>query len=266
MSNDINPYAPPSASSADPAFPPPNFAAAPPQFSPFSDPSVPATVTSILMGLTVLANLAIVAILGVTISLLQKMADGHQPTQAEIDADTLRIGAGQVALIAARLMAVGAFLVWTYRVAANLPALRAPRQETSPGWAVGFYFIPIMNLFKPFQAIVEVWKGSDPARYTKDALSEQGTTLLGFWWAAHILAIIGQRIATVTGNNPTPSPQELITQNILALAIILLLEVPRDVMSILIVRRLSQNQLTRHALVEESEARGTSTFGPVFPH
>ena len=30
------------------------------------------------------------------------------------------------------------------------------------GWAIGPWFVPILNLFRPWQIAVETWEGSDP--------------------------------------------------------------------------------------------------------
>ncbi len=49
--------------------------------------------------------------------------------------------------------------MWIYRAHANLRD-RGIEMETSPGWAVGWFFVPIMNLFKPFQAMRELWSES----------------------------------------------------------------------------------------------------------
>src|SRR5207245_1107765 len=54
------------------------------------------------------------------------------------------------------------FLIWLYRSYANLQALWTEGHTYAPGWAVGYYFIPILNLFRPCQVMQETWKGSDP--------------------------------------------------------------------------------------------------------
>src|SRR5688572_6359973 len=51
--------------------------------------------------------------------------------------------------------------MWVYRTYRNLPALGAEGLNYSPGWAVGYYFIPVLNLFRPFQVMRETWRASD---------------------------------------------------------------------------------------------------------
>ncbi len=55
----------------------------------------------------------------------------------------------------------------------------------SPGWSVGYYFIPILHLFRPYQAMKETWKISkNPA----DWQSQAGSALLRWWWALWLIA------------------------------------------------------------------------------
>ena len=75
------------------------------------------------------------------------------------------------------LIAAGvAFLMWTYRASQNLVAMGVQLRYSS-GWAVGCWFIPIISLFRPYQAMKEIWKRSHPNRYDPDAL------LVDVWWA-----------------------------------------------------------------------------------
>ena len=50
-----------------------------------------------------------------------------------------------------------------YRSMRNLHSIGSPEVKISPGWSVGFYFIPIMNLFKPAIAMSEIYHGSHQA-------------------------------------------------------------------------------------------------------
>jgi hypothetical protein len=55
------------------------------------------------------------------------------------------------------------FLVWLYYASSNLPAFGyAPTEiKYSPGWAIGSFFVPFVNLVVPFLAINELWQKSD---------------------------------------------------------------------------------------------------------
>lgn len=51
--------------------------------------------------------------------------------------------------------------MWIYRAAWNARCLAGARQLTiTPGWSVGWYFVPFANLFKPYQAMKGIWRAS----------------------------------------------------------------------------------------------------------
>lgn len=95
------------------------------------------------------------------------------------------------------------FLMWEYRAHSNLRALKAENVEFTPGWAVGWWFIPILNLFKPFQVMREIWCESDPESVPEDGersfLSSSLHSAPGFmtlWWAFWLLSNFLSNIAS----------------------------------------------------------------------
>jgi len=103
-----------------------------------------------------------------------------------------------LATIAVYIATVIVFLMWLHRVAKNVAAFGEPLQH-SPGWAVGSFFVPIMNLFVPYQAVRDVWKKSDP-----DAIDSRFYTVAepgffaawwGFWIASNITSNIYFRLS-----------------------------------------------------------------------
>ena len=73
-------------------------------------------------------------------------------------------------------------LFWLHGAAGNAKIIR-PSFEFTPGWAVGWYFVPIANLFKPYEVLREIWiagKGMVNGAYLK------GTPRLAVWWLCNI--------------------------------------------------------------------------------
>lgn len=63
----------------------------------------------------------------------------------------------------------------------------------SPGWAVGYWFIPLMNLYRPFQVIQAWFKACAEQTGGKPAAGEQ---LLNAWWGMFLLSnIVGWIVA-----------------------------------------------------------------------
>ena len=80
------------------------------------------------------------------------------------------------------------FCRWLYRAAANARALGAQGMEVKPGWAVGGFFIPILNLFLPYQAVKEIWLHG---AYQRD----HSHSLVTKWWAAWLIGTITNRFS-----------------------------------------------------------------------
>ncbi len=82
-------------------------------------------------------------------------------------------------------------LVWIYRAYSNLPALGARDLKFTPEWAVGWWFMPFLHFFRPYQVMHELWHASDPG--TSDEAAKQvgaPATLLGWWWAFFVGSLI----------------------------------------------------------------------------
>jgi hypothetical protein len=77
-----------------------------------------------------------------------------------------------------------AILRWIYVASANARSLGAQKMRFSPGASVWWFFVPIMSLWKPFQAMKEIWKAShDPADWQH---ADTGS-ILGIWWGVWLL-------------------------------------------------------------------------------
>lgn len=84
------------------------------------------------------------------------------------------------------------FGMWIYRAAANVDAASVPGFRYTPGWAVGWHFVPIANLFKPFSAMRQIWNASH-GNETGDI--DRGNGFLTLWWACWIITSIIANIA-----------------------------------------------------------------------
>lgn len=81
------------------------------------------------------------------------------------------------------------FFWWIYRTNKNLRALSSSWMEFSPGWSVGWFFIPIANFFKPYQVMKEIWNVSHGNEATDHGI-------VGWWWALWLISIYAGRLAS----------------------------------------------------------------------
>ncbi len=55
-----------------------------------------------------------------------------------------------------------AFIAWIHRCRVNVRAFGCRRFRYPRIWAIIGFFVPILNFFRPYQVVSEVWRASDP--------------------------------------------------------------------------------------------------------
>ena len=76
-----------------------------------------------------------------------------------------------------------AFLMWLHRSSTNLTSFGHWRsQGYSPAWSVGSFFVPIVNLFVPYQATKYVWQKSRPANAQSFSFATSPPGFFPAWW------------------------------------------------------------------------------------
>lgn len=86
------------------------------------------------------------------------------------------------------LATVVVFLMWLYRAYGNLPVFGNPVSSLSysPGWAVGSFFVPFVNLVVPYRAVRELWQKSE--RFGITLSSQSPPAFFPLWWGFWIVA------------------------------------------------------------------------------
>lgn len=86
------------------------------------------------------------------------------------------------------------FGIWIVRANKNARALGAKNLSASPGWALGYFFVPILNLWKPFKAMNELWHASHDPRNGKMAFKEKSQVVLR-WWGVYFIWFLPWQLA-----------------------------------------------------------------------
>jgi hypothetical protein len=206
------------------------------RFYTFRDPAPLARTVVIWLyvhiGVTILYGLTSAAAL-----VAQPAADG---------AESVLLGLSAIPLGIAALVVAFLILKWIYRVSRN--AHSAARGLTiSPPWAVGWFFVPIAFLWKPFQGVREAWQAST----TSEAWQKVPVpSILRWWWGLFLVSnFLGQlsfRLSTMGG--PATSGAASATD-----VISTFVDVPLDLVFIAIV-----NELTRKQIVDLTFGEGAA--------
>ncbi|MET4105251.1 hypothetical protein ABIB60_000579 [Hymenobacter sp. UYP22] len=86
-----------------------------------------------------------------------------------------------IAQIPLRILSIVFFLQWFRRAYYNLRYLSG-RPDHTDGWAVGAWFVPFLNLFRPYSIMKEIWYGTNSA-----AGRGRQHGLLQWWWIAYLV-------------------------------------------------------------------------------
>ncbi|MEA1964704.1 MAG: DUF4328 domain-containing protein [Candidatus Aerophobetes bacterium] len=158
--------------------------------------SVPKFVSSKSKAKLVIFFLAIAIVLGIIalfsnfmqIDLLTRMIEGNNFTLEETYTNDIRQQTIRILQLIIYFVTGIFFLIWFYQAHRNLQALGSKNLKYTSGWAIGGFFIPFLNLVRPFQVMKEVWKESDP-NITYSIISTNSTwkdsrssSLVGWWW------------------------------------------------------------------------------------
>jgi len=172
---------------------------------------------TILLGFMLLMNVLNAGLNIIELFMAAQYPDMVSASLINEDADFTEMPGGTLQL-AIGLLAVGiggftflgfiativVFLIWMRRSYWNILALGNRRLEYSPAWAVGCWFVPFVNLARPFSIIKEIWRKSDPETLELENAPlaqtvEQSSIvapMFGLWWGLWIISNVASNFST----------------------------------------------------------------------
>jgi Domain of unknown function (DUF4328) len=98
------------------------------------------------------------------------------------------------------LVCAVAFSMWMHRAYKALVAARLPGLRFTPAWAAGGFFVPILNLLRPFQVMREIdqaaaWLSGDSGEAREWRAAPRSRRVV-VWWALWIATGVVGNIAT----------------------------------------------------------------------
>jgi hypothetical protein len=99
------------------------------------------------------------------------------------------------ALVIVAIVNIILWCMWLHRAARNVNEAGIERFEFTPGWAVGWHFIPFANLVQPFKVMRQIWNASAADANDLDSSAPNVNLWWGTWLASGILGNASTRIA-----------------------------------------------------------------------
>jgi len=144
-------------------------------------------------------------------------------------------------------------LVWIRRANMEVRRLGAAGMQFTPGWSIGWYFIPFANLWKPYQAMREIWQASADPKYWQH---ETVSALLPWWWLLWVVSsFIGN--ATFRLSLRAETLEQLLTSNTVML-VSDAIDIPLCIVFLVVVSRIDAMQSAAAEAPTNPQAMGQS--------
>lgn len=154
------------------------------------------------------ASLAAIVSDALEIELLRIIGSGQYVPEAVLYANDNRQMAIYTVYTLAALAAAILLFTWLHKAYANLHQSGTSDLRFTPGWAIGWFFIPLANLFKPYQAVSDLWKASrwgPSSSWVASWRDLPGSPVVPLWWGLWLVAILMGYVAMVM----TPAGAEI---------------------------------------------------------
>ncbi|MGH2684528.1 MAG: DUF4328 domain-containing protein [Actinomycetota bacterium] len=134
----------------------------------------------------------------VTIPLQLDRADAFETYLATGDPSDLETSDDLFAALALPSAAIGLativmFLRWFSRAYRNLPAIGIRRLRFTPGWAIGSWFVPFLNLWRPKSITNDLWRTGDPelpSGVTTEWRGRPVGAVVHWWWGIYVASFV----------------------------------------------------------------------------
>lgn len=241
LNNPYNPYAPPSEDEVFQA----------PADEVYKSSEGIAVALRVMLGVNVALLLISIGVLSMQVDLLQRAARSTI-SMAEADANDQRVLLATSLSLLALIVAGILWCVWQNRTNKNIQALGAGPLQFGPN-AWGWFFCPVVNLWRPVAVISELWTAASDTSIQDDEPTPPNW-LLGGWWLPWLLGgILNQIAASMAtdindiGSLVTSSQMEMVSD---------VMSMISGVFAILLVTKLQKRVRARAARPSRAQMKG----------
>lgn len=213
---------------------------------------------SYLLYLYLLATLLVLISSVLDYRLLTDLQHGVYLAAESVDSDVqssqLRLIGALLFSLATAVVAGTGVLLWTYRAVYNAHQLGSKGMQFSPGWAVASYFIPGLNLWKPFQVMKELWQTSLSTASGWSRIRVPG--LMRLWWGLWLVVLSLGRVTELLTNRV----EQLLALRELAVlyGINALLSLPLTLLLLYLIRTIQRRQQAQHQAQQQTKPDDSS--------
>ena len=129
--------------------------------------------------------------------LLKSVAEGYSITPEVANSNDFRQSIIAILFAILYLFSVVFFIQWFRRAYFN-QEIKFKSMASTNGWVSGAWFVPIMNLFKPFQLMQEIYENAENYLLDKKLIDEKKSrkSIIGWWWGLWIGTGVLSRISS----------------------------------------------------------------------
>jgi Domain of unknown function (DUF4328) len=136
------------------------------------------------------AYLAAVASSLMELNLLDRFESGALVSDGEVSDNDTRQRAMGLLQLALFVVAAIVFIRWLRAAYRNADAVAPGVRRYGHGWAIGAWFVPILNLWRPKQIVNDVWRAG-----AENPDDDRPSILLLAWWLSWIASTLLGRVA-----------------------------------------------------------------------
>ena len=169
----------------------------------YASPRGRARLAEIALGVQAIALAVSVASTFQEITLLRNIIDGEYAAMPEaefwalLDANDSRQAVAGLFYTATFIVTIIAFLMWQVRIRNNADYIGVAGLRFSVDGVIGWWFVPIMNIFRPYQIMKEMWQSNyHNVNEQPDWRDSTVSGLLGWWWG---LFLVGGWLRNIAG-------------------------------------------------------------------
>ena len=151
-------------------------------------------------------------------ALLLRIAAGVQPLPGVAEANDARQQAIGIVQLLTFIVTAIVWLVWLSRAYANLGAVGTRTSRFTRGWAVGYWFVPFVNLVRPYQIILDLWLRSERLNVDDSVANLPRPAIISWWWGVYLLSGFAGRLFASLARDAKTLP-ELINVTIIGVVV-----------------------------------------------